>query len=396
MSKTVLKLRPADYWRIGEHESWFTDMAAQGLHLKKTGAQFARFEKGEPKKTRYRIEVTEDKLTEEQKTLYREYGWEFVTKFGKFNVFSSPEDLAASELHTDAAEQSYTLKALDESYRASAIMIFVAVIVIIAMTLLTFFITNTTFLYLAEGYFLNEWFIVLINLYNLFNSWQASRSISILRKSLQEGKPINHHARWQKNQLFRHIVAGVFLIMASATVTLPIMTMTKSTDYTMPVGTINIPIIRLTELENNSDLVREPFYRNDEVDWGNRVSYDWSPLAPIQYDTNERGIVRGVMWKDGSGQYSPMISTQYYELTFTGMIDGVIKDLIKRSYFRDDENPRLIINDNFDRLYVMEVNETKYVFASRGNKVISIRYHGYADIEQIIDLAAAKLLMEWK
>lgn len=48
MNKTVFKLRPSDYWRIGEHESWFQDMAAKGFYLKKMGLRFAHFIKGEP------------------------------------------------------------------------------------------------------------------------------------------------------------------------------------------------------------------------------------------------------------------------------------------------------------------------------------------------------------
>lgn len=34
MNKIVRRLRPSNYWRIGEHESWFQDMAAEGLYLK--------------------------------------------------------------------------------------------------------------------------------------------------------------------------------------------------------------------------------------------------------------------------------------------------------------------------------------------------------------------------
>ena len=37
-----------DLWRIGEYESWFSDMASEGLHLKKVGYLFAHFEKREP------------------------------------------------------------------------------------------------------------------------------------------------------------------------------------------------------------------------------------------------------------------------------------------------------------------------------------------------------------
>lgn len=30
MTKMVRKIRPTNYWRIGEHESWFSDMSLQG------------------------------------------------------------------------------------------------------------------------------------------------------------------------------------------------------------------------------------------------------------------------------------------------------------------------------------------------------------------------------
>lgn len=55
--KVVLKLRPSNYWRIGEHESWFSDMAKEGLHLRKVGSMFVHFIKEEPKETRYRIRL---------------------------------------------------------------------------------------------------------------------------------------------------------------------------------------------------------------------------------------------------------------------------------------------------------------------------------------------------
>ena len=61
MTSIVRKLRPSNYWRIGEHESWFSDMSLQGLHLHKMGTTFAHFKKGEPQQMEYRIEVTKNK-----------------------------------------------------------------------------------------------------------------------------------------------------------------------------------------------------------------------------------------------------------------------------------------------------------------------------------------------
>ena len=75
MTKIVRKLRPTDFWRIGEHESWFSDMSAKGLHLQKMGLHFAHFIKGDPKQMEYGIEVTKKKeMPFEQSEMYEEIG----------------------------------------------------------------------------------------------------------------------------------------------------------------------------------------------------------------------------------------------------------------------------------------------------------------------------------
>lgn len=67
MTKIVHKMLLGDLWRIGEYESWFSDMAREGLHLKKTGYLFAYFEKGEPEDIRYRIEFHWIKISQKSK-----------------------------------------------------------------------------------------------------------------------------------------------------------------------------------------------------------------------------------------------------------------------------------------------------------------------------------------
>ena len=45
MSKIVRKFPIDDFWNIGKTESWFSDMASQGLHLKRFGRTFVYFER---------------------------------------------------------------------------------------------------------------------------------------------------------------------------------------------------------------------------------------------------------------------------------------------------------------------------------------------------------------
>jgi len=174
------------------------------------------------------------------------------------------------------------------------------------------------------------------------------------------------------------------------------MTMIKSENYTLPEGETSLPIVRLSEIENNADMLRKSSYMQGDVDWSNRLSYNWSPFAPINYDLNEQGIVSSNMWKDGSGIYSPSISTQYYKLTFTGMADGLINDLLERFLYEYDKDVQIISHPDFDNLYILDNHETKQIFASIGENVLYIRYHGYADIDRIITLASEKLSIELK
>jgi hypothetical protein len=57
MSKSVRRFLLGNLWDFGKNESWFSDMALKGMHLQSIGSWFVVFEKGEPKKTRYRIEI---------------------------------------------------------------------------------------------------------------------------------------------------------------------------------------------------------------------------------------------------------------------------------------------------------------------------------------------------
>ena len=71
----------------------------------------------------YRIEVTpKNVINDEQIDLYEANGWDYVTSVQNFHVFSSPVERNAPEIHTDPAEQSYTLHQLNEKLTTSALL----------------------------------------------------------------------------------------------------------------------------------------------------------------------------------------------------------------------------------------------------------------------------------
>lgn len=394
MNKTVHKLRPSDYWRIGEHESWYADMADKGLYLKKMGIHFAKFVKDEPKKMKYRVDVSiKKKITPEQKQMYAESGWDYVTSYNSFHVFSSPEELNAPELHTDPAEQAYTLKEMDKKLASNAGVVVVSMMLIIGMLAAIWFLDGTPTLIMVEGTAIQLSILAIFIAYSAYNSLQASISIRALRRNLIEGKPIDHHAPWKKHYRLHSTIAFLFTVVVGLSSIIPFVQLVKMDTKTLPEVNLDLPIVRLADVEKNPALVREePFYMDDNVDWGNRYSYDWSPLAPVQYETNEHGMVPGEIWDDGSGEYSPSIHTQVYQLTIPSLADNLISDLIKRYRYENSREDFVETeHPDLDLLIVYEEKEMKKVFAFKGKAIMYVNYFGYADINSVIENVVEKI-----
>jgi Protein of unknown function (DUF2812) len=394
MNKTVRKLRPSDYWRIGEHESWFHDMAAKGFHLKKMGLYFAHFVKGEPKKVRYRIDVSlKKKITPEQIEMYSDSGWDYVTSYQFFKVYSSPVELDAPELHTDSAEQSFTLKALDKKLAFNASMCVAAIILMIGMLLAIWFLDRTPTYILVEGMVIQQTILTIFIGYLSYTSLQAAISIRALRKGLISGKPIDHHAPWKKYHRLNSVIAFLFTTVVGLSAILPFIQLVEGETKTLPEATLDLPIVRLADIEQNPALTRgESSYMRDGVDWDNRYTYNWSPLAPVQYESDENGVVPGEMWEDKSGEYSPSIHTRVYQLSVPALADHLIADLIKRyRYEYSIDNFIETKHADLDLLIVHEEDDFKEVFASKGKAVIYVRYYGYLDINSVIENIVEKI-----
>ncbi len=394
MNKIVRKLRPSDYWRIGEHESWFQDMAAKGFHLKKMGLRFVHFVKGEPEKMRYRIDISLNKrITPEQIEMYADSGWDYVTGHQYFQVYASPVERGAPELHTDPAEQSFTLKALGKKLVFNAVMVVVALLFTIGMLAAIWFLDGTPTFVLVDGLVIQQTLLFILFVYPSYISLQAAISIHALRKDLIEGKSINHHAPWKKHFRLNSVITFLFTIVAGLSAIVPIGQLIKSNTATLPEENLDLPIVRLADVEQNPALVRgEAYYMGDDVDWSNRYTYNWSPLAPIKYESDEHGVVPGKMWGDGSGEYSPSIRTMVYQLRVPTLADNLIADLIKRyNYEYSDDDFVETKHADLNLLIVHEEDDFKEVFASKGKAVIYVRYYGYADINPVIENIVDKI-----
>lgn len=114
MNRTY-RFHPGEY-ELGENERFYSDMEARGWRLVKRGARLSRFERVEPSRPRYRIEVYAPPfleyaaLPEEQIAVFEDCGWEYVTNASYLHIFRAPEGSDAPEFYVDPAQQAATLK----------------------------------------------------------------------------------------------------------------------------------------------------------------------------------------------------------------------------------------------------------------------------------------------
>ena len=387
MGKKVRKFMPDDIWDLGRSESWFSDMAAKGLHLRKVGIHFAVFEKGEPQRIKYRMDVISPGPSEEQLEIYKESGWQFVTNIKELHIFSSPEEANYPELHTDPMEQSYTLTAINRRLRNQVIAFSVCMALFLGMMLSMFFLERTPTLAMTEASGLQRPLLMFVELYVFYTIIRNYVTLRRLKKSLSEGHPINHRQSWRKSRLINRTIGIFFITAAIITAVIPFVEIAQSKTYTLPEGAVKLPAVSLADIESGPELEREEGLIIRDVEWGNFVSYDWSPLAPVKYLIIEHGIVRNEMWGDGSGIYSPSIETRYYELLFPTMADSLIHDLMERHLMPD---PKMTVqelgSENFEKLIVAQTGIRKEIFAFSGNEVIYVKYFGKMQAENIIAL----------
>ena len=392
MAKTQRKYRFLDEHRIGENESWLTDMAARGLHLKSIGTMFAYFEQGEPERVRYRIDFMSkqlDKGDDVQRKLYAECGWQYVCTQNDMRVFRAPDGSDASEPHTDSAEHAFTLQRLRRRHTWNGVVVVLMYAAILYIMGSYAFFDPTPTLTFVEGSMVNMPFLVLLILFISITVAGSARSIRKLTRSLSEGGKIDHNAKWKRLYRTRVISMAILLcIMAPLTIGLPFATMAISRTETLPLENNAPSIVRLADIENTSSLERKDGARlTSGVDWSNSVSHRWSPYAQAMTVVREQGVVPGRMWADGSGEYSPDITCSTYKLRFSWLVDGVLDDLMKLYEISRDQGTLIEAADRqgFDRLYIRDEQSRIEVFASKGNSVVWLLYFGEAGAQSVID-----------
>ncbi|MEG2411464.1 MAG: DUF2812 domain-containing protein [Clostridium sp.] len=393
MKKFVKKLKPDDFWRIGEHESWYSDMSKKGFHLNSIGTWFTKFEKGEPLDIEYRIEIATDKgeISMDQRQLYRESGWDYVTKNSCFHIFSSPTERNATEIHTDPAEQSYALEALYRKLTMSNMVLSIVIISIFIIPVLCLLRDATPYLTLINNISFSGPLLAVCIISYALKSIQSNISTHKFKRFLNDGKPIDHKANWKNHSISSRIyyILIIAIYISPLLCIIPEICSTKTS--TLPDKTNTLPIILLSETEpEDASLKYSSANISDGINHNKQYTYTWNPLCPIKYDTYERAESTSKVWANTKRKtYEPSITSQVYKPSFDFIAMGLLTDL-KREYGFGTNFSELTLN-GVDEIFLQESKTGCSIFARSGKAVIYLEYVGELPAETLIKLLPEKL-----
>ena len=214
-------IHPKDY-AIGETEKYYSDMAAKGWELVNRGITFSRFQKAEPKKMRYRVEVVNLKsledghLPEEQVAVYEDCGWEYVVSRGFLHIFRAPEGSDAPEFYLEPEQQAATLKGLRKQYCSSLMAPFIILAFHAFMAALVGGLFNGRWAAQLYRGLVEEtaWVagFCLFLLWAVFSDLWGFIYISRLYRRMKKGIPLDHAPRSRKLIIIPRIISLLLLL----------------------------------------------------------------------------------------------------------------------------------------------------------------------------------------
>jgi len=399
MSKIVKRLRNINLYNIGMFESWLSDMAQEGLLLKRVGYSNCSFQKTEAYKMEYRIEIDSQSMTKERIELYQQYGWAYVCSYRELHIFRAPASEELIEIHTDLKEQSYTLKNVIRKLRICNIALLACLVFIIVDNVVLISIGNTPYLNLLE-YGLQSVISTFIMIMVVILTIHQSCDSILLKKMLTKGKPIDHHANWKKGTKLVKAINGIAIIFCVFIFIQLGYQVNHIVGYFNGKGSYNLtmdtklPIARLADIEES----KNPILKEEDIpkkhNFYNEVQKE-SGLLVNKYEVRETYYVADEVWEDHDEAYTPSLTTNYYELTIPAFMDGVMKDLVyqEENYYFTEEYKAIKVNyEGLDEVYYINGGTGCFtVVVRKGNKILSLNYWGKQEYTKVLSALAIGL-----
>lgn len=394
--KLVRKIIYFDMMQLAELESWYKDMSAEGLHLKKVGNTWATFEKGEPKQVHYRVVATQDEPVDKNPEDATIDGWTFVSRKGTLAVYAWHGADEPTEYSRAFGNQSVLLEQIWRT--AVGAMILSAFASIIVLTLLwsaskpissphVNFVISSPFLNMVERGLLEPLFLIGLCTMGLWGSFEKWRAICKWQKQVQEGIYSRPYKQWRREYRWQAVkLYGMWaiLIVIFFSIMYP-----RHSAISLTEKPTDLPLVRLSAIEKELVGDKRPNIPDEK---GNTLVRRFSFLAPVQYEFDEYGSIPEKFWSNGQQTNKPAITEKYYWLTFPGQADQLIAELIKvHSTIKEGETFATAHQKGFEHLLVHQSKGVVEVAGQKGRVVFLLTYHGEADQNTVIQAVMASL-----
>lgn len=395
-------LLPVSFYDPAGVETWLSDQSARGLHLLQMKT-FVSFEKGEPKRATYRVEPQSKKvpLTDEQKELYADFGWEYVCSLRDiFVIWRSYAD-EPKELHTDPVVEAELLERLYKWRKKALFALPVLLVFTIAMALYAAFGNPHPLLYAVR--YGSQPALAILLLADVFMTWQLLQtyfSSKRLIAQMKSGQPRTHRKKlgWHERYLPKVVLVlswtAAILVWWSIVVSQMGQGRIPLKDYTGP-----LPTVSLSELENDPALEHtcEAYPQMPDY-FCCQVSTEASDLVSYRMEFDEEGEIPGRLWDDDSGTYAynPSLRVTYYELRFDFLAEPLLAQMLDDhlEWYRYETVTISELRDSaFDQAYLVgEDGDTPDILLARlGNRILELQYHGEGDLTAQLDLIAQRM-----
>ena len=373
---------PAISAELWKNERYLEKQAEQGLFLKDRWEDNLLFERGTPRKMKYRIDIHSGLLDEETKAWYAEAGWDWVMWFNDYQIFSAPAERETTELHTDPAELEVLMrKSLKkEQWRAMRNMAFYAVAFAVFLLSLIVYLQRGVFLALADGTVVNICTTIVVvgcigNCRGMWGHWKKYQEIqNRLREGIFPTAEEKEEAVEQKEGSFlrKAVSVAVFVLLAGEMVS-----SCSEQHISMETDFSAYPVVTAAEV---TDL----------------TGYTQSDLSFC--NVGGRGLAKGKVkmrdiWETEAGEECVFYSV-YYEAFSAGFAKGIAGDLcdFANGYYKKGlaATAEQRQDSRFDGLFLTETDfhtATAYL----GERVLQISWNGATEKEAVLAKMAAIL-----
>lgn len=368
----IYRWLPDGPYHIDRLESWFTDLAAEGLYPMGLGMFRAALRRDAPRRVQYRCDVRTRLLTEDELSLFAGCGWKMALRtelsYGLFQsiylyFFETEEGAPVPEVHTDPMEQAESLRCLSRAAAQDLGLILAAIGVEALLTLWTFADPVRRFYVLVDGYIQFNllplvWLVMAVF---ALSHWRTARR---LRRRLAGGQPLDHRAPYRRRWRYGTTEIGwrAALIVVLAALSAANYLLVRE-PVPLPPEETGPPVLRLAQIEGG------PLYIQD---------MDASDLR------TSTGVLTSYTYESAGRDRLVSLSILRYEVPFRWEAPYVADGLLSKWNGGEElDTPAM------DEAWLTEENGAQRLLARVGRYVFLLDYNGTGDLTDALEPLAA-------